>query len=109
MKRYISNYTILYTGEEFVNHITTIDDDGFVVSITAFDREMGNTRYVPIPICITTTEHLDCIKKAFLKASTRQEFKSRLLQEIQNNIEQKKQEKVIVLSLDFKTRTINRI
>ena len=63
MKRFISNYTILTSGKEYINHITTITDDNKLLSIEPFDRELGNTRYVPTPLCVTTSDHYNKVKE----------------------------------------------
>ncbi|MBQ6649248.1 MAG: hypothetical protein IJM66_10425 [Muribaculaceae bacterium] len=80
MKRYISNYTILASGDEVVNHITTVGDDGTLISILPFDRELGNTVYVPQPLCVAATSDIHIIEKAFHESASRQQLKQRLKQ-----------------------------
>ncbi len=80
MRRYISNYTLLANGEEFINHITTVGDDGKLISILPFDRELGNTIYVPMPLCVAAKETLDHVNEVFLGATSREHFKAMLAQ-----------------------------
>lgn len=78
MRRYISNYTILASGEERVNHITTLDDDGKLISIEPFDRELGNTLYVPIPLCVALAGSVEQIIEVFQRSASRRQFKQLL-------------------------------
>lgn len=107
MKRYISNYTILSNGKEFINHITTINDNGSLLSIEPFDRELGNTHYVPTPLCIATANVYDKIKRAFLACGSREQFKQHLKSDKCKKIEIG--EAVIILNLDFPNKTINEL
>lgn len=103
MKRYISNYTILADGNEVINHITTVGDDGRLISIQPFDRELGNTVYVPIPICVTTTNCLKQVEKSFLDSSSCTQFKEFLIKA--HNAHPEADDLVTVLSLDFAHKT----
>lgn len=104
MKRFISNYTILGNGEERINHITTLDDDGKLISVLPFDRELGNTIYVPIPLCVTATGTLRQVKKAFLAATSREHFKT-LLSQTKIKCPPVGAD-TVVLSLNFNTKTL---
>ena len=107
MKRYISNYTILGNGEEFINHITTVSDDGALISIEPFDRELGNTIYVPAPLCVATTSQIELVRKAFEQCASRQQLKQRLAE---LKIAPPQQgDSIAVLRLDFAHNLINLI
>ena len=107
MKRYISNYTILGNGQEVINHITTVDDDGQLISIVPFDRELGNTVYVPQPLCVTASSELELVAKAFNDSASRQHLKQRLA--ALNTARAKKGETVAVLQLNFAHNIITQI
>ena len=115
MKRYIANYTILSSGELFINHITTINDDDTMVSILPFDREMGNTRYVNMPMCIATHEMLNTVKETFRDAANLNDFVLRLKELHKQHLENQDatitppKEPVAILTLNFSTGTISRI
>lgn len=79
MRRFISNYTITGSGEEFVNHIITVDDEGRLVSILPFDRELGNTVYVPEPLCVACTSDIHLVEEAFAECASREQLKRRLV------------------------------
>ena len=93
------------SGDEVINHITTINDDGKLRSIEPFDRELGNTVYVPIPLCIATTRCLKQVEEAFLAATSREHFKTLLSQA--NIVPPQAGNDAIVLSLNFNTKIIN--
>lgn len=80
MKRFISNYTIFPNGEEVINHITTVNDDGTLRSIEPFDRELGNTIYVPQPLCIAATGDVTMVEQAFHESPSRDYFKKKLVE-----------------------------
>lgn len=104
MKRYISNYTLLANGEEFINHITTVGDDGKLASILPFDRELGNTIYVPTPLCVAAKDALDQVNELFLDATSREHFKAMLAK---NNINSPcTGDEVMVLALDFNRKLL---
>ena len=107
MKRFISNYTITGSGEEFINHITTVDDEGRLVSILPFDRELGNTIYVPEPLCVVTTDDANFVEEAFRDSASREQLKRRLkdmeTSQPQSGIS------VMVLRLDFAHNILNRL
>lgn len=107
MKRYISNYTILGNGEEVINHITTVGDDGALVSIEPFDRELGNTVYVPQPLCVTAISEIEIVKKAFEECASRQQLKQRLAALKVSRPQQG--EAVAVLQLNFAQNRVNQI
>ncbi len=107
MKRFISNYTILTSGKEYINHITTITDDNKLLSIEPFDRELGNTRYVPTPLCVTTSDHYNKVKEAFHASSSRQQFKQCL--EGLKKHDAQEGNIVIILNLDFSSKTITQL
>ena len=107
MKRYISNYTILGNGEEVINHITTVDNDGKLISILPFDRELGNTVYVPVPLCVTATSSLRKVEKAFLAATSREHFKT-LLSEAKITSPEAGTN-TSVLSLNFNTKILTKL
>lgn len=107
MKRFISNYTIMSDGEEVINHITTVGDDGKLISINPFDRELGNTVYVPQPLCVAATCAIKQVEKAFLAATSRENFKSLLSQE--KVMPPKTGNVAIVLSLNFNTKTLKQL
>ena len=55
MQRLIANYTHILTDDgprRLINHVTTIDDDNRLVSVTPFTRELPNTRYIDRPVTI---------------------------------------------------------
>ena len=79
MKRFISNYTILSSGEEVVNHIITLNDDGTLQSIEPFDRELGNTIYVPQPLCVAATGDVTTVEQVFHESPSRDYFKKKLV------------------------------
>ena len=99
MKRYISNYTILGNGDEVINHITTVGDDGQLISILPFDRELGNTVYVPEPLCVTASSEVERVAKAFEDSASRQQL-MQLLAAL-NSPRAQKGETVAVLRLNF--------
>lgn len=107
MKRYISNYTILASGDEVINHITTINDDGTLRSIAPFDRELGNTVYVPVPLCVATPQCLKRVEEAFLASISREHFKTLLSQAHITSAQTG--DDAIVLSLNFNTKITNRL
>ncbi|MBR5118246.1 MAG: hypothetical protein IK100_06330 [Muribaculaceae bacterium] len=107
MKRYISNYTILGNGEEVINHITTVGDDGKLISILPFDRELGNTVYVPQPLCVATTSDLQLVEKTFHESASRQQLKQQLAS--LKTSRPQKGDSVLVLQLDFAHNLINPI
>ena len=107
MKRFISNYTITGSGEEFINHITTVDDEGRLVSILPFDRELGNTIYVPEPLCVVATEDLPLVEEAFGDSASREQLKRRLLR--QNRPQPQAGLPVLVMRLDFAHNILNRL
>ncbi len=43
--KFIANYTIA-CGREWINHITTVDGEGRLVSVVPFNGELAATRYV---------------------------------------------------------------
>lgn len=107
MKRFISNYTITGSGEEFINHITTVDDDGRLVSILPFDRELGNTIYVPEPLCVVVSSEIHLVEEAFGDSASRKQFRQRLV-----NVETSQPQAgspVMVLRLDFAHNILNRL
>lgn len=107
MKRFISNYTILADGNELVNHITTLDDDGRLISVLPFDRELGNTIYVPQPICVAATNHIHQVEKAFKESASRQQLKMQLAA---LNISLPRQgDSTTVMRLDFANNIINQL
>ncbi|MBR5639308.1 MAG: hypothetical protein IKW83_06030 [Muribaculaceae bacterium] len=107
MKRYISNYTILGNGEEVINHITTVGDDGALISIEPFDRELGNTVYVPQPLCVAASGEIELVKKTFKECASRQQLKQRLA--ALNTSRPQQGNTVLVLRLDFAHNIINMI
>lgn len=107
MRRYISNYTILINGDEVINHITTVSDDGCLISILPFDRELGNTIYVPNPLCIASSDTLEQVKAAFLAATSREHFKTLLAES--NIMCPKTGDKAMVLSLDFNIKAFKQL
>jgi len=107
MRRYISNYTILSDGEEVINHITTVDDEGKLISIMPFDRELGNTVYVPAPLCIATASDMQLVKEIFEGCKSRQLFKQRLA--TLKASRPKQGDKTVVLRLNFALNSINQI
>ncbi|MBQ3323733.1 MAG: hypothetical protein IJG81_02690 [Muribaculaceae bacterium] len=107
MKRFISNYTILADGNEVINHITTVGDDGRLISIQPFDRELGSTIYVPQPLCVATTSCLQIIQEAFNESASRQQLKQRLA--TINNHSAQQGDNVVVLRLDFAHNTLTQL
>ena len=107
MKRFISNYTLTGSGEEFINHITTVDDEGRLVSILPFDRELGNTIYVPEPLCVVATDDVPLVEEAFGDCASRQQLKKRLLKH--NRPQPQAGSPVLVLKLDFAHNILNRL
>lgn len=108
MKRYISNYTILSSGKVFINHITTVNDDGTLLSIEPFDRELGNTHYVPTPLCIATASGYNRIKSVFLACASREQF-TQCLRDTCKCQEIEAGTAVIILNLDFSSKTITKL
>ena len=107
MKRFISNYTITSRGEEFINHITTVDDEGRLVSIQPFDRELGNTIYVPEPLCVVATNDALLVERAFGDSASREQLKQRLIK--QNTPQLQIGTPVLVLRLNFAHNILNRL
>ena len=107
MRRFISIYTILSNGDEVINHITTIDDDGNLISIKPFERELGNTVYVPQPLCIATTSALDQVEKAFNESASRRQLRQRLATINTSNAQQG--DPVVVLRLNFAHNTLTQL
>ena len=107
MKRYISNYTILGNGEEVINHITTVGDDGKLISILPFDRELGNTVYVPQPICIADSSDLQLVENTFHECASRQQLKQHLA--ALETSRPQHGDTVTVLQLDFAHNIVNQI
>ncbi|MBP5688899.1 MAG: hypothetical protein J6X22_09715 [Muribaculaceae bacterium] len=107
MKRFISNYTILGDGEELVNHITTVDDNGRLISVLPFDRELGNTVYVPQPLCVAANSELHLVEEAFAESASRKQLKQRL---VKLKVSQPHAgTPVMVLRLDFAHNIINQL
>lgn len=99
MKRFISNYTILADGNEVINHITTVGDDGRLISIQPFERELGNTVYVALPLCVVATSDVARVESAFRESASRDFFKRKL---VELNISRPKPGTVVaILKLDF--------
>lgn len=99
MKRFISNYTILACGQELINHITTTSDDGTLLSIETFERELGNTVYVALPLCVVATSDVARVESAFRESVSRDFFKRKL---VELNISRPKPGTVVaILKLDF--------
>lgn len=107
MKRYISNYTILSNGDELINHITTVGDDGCLISILPFDRELGNTAYVPQPLCVVATNDLQLIEKTFHECASRQQLKQQLAALSSSSPQQGAT--VAVLQLNFAQNNVHQI
>ena len=107
MKRYISNYTILGSGDEVINHITTVDDEGRLLSIEPFDRELGNTVYVPQPLCVVATGDIHLVEQAFDESASRKQLKQHLAALKASHPHQG--DAVAVLRLDFAHNIINQI
>ena len=107
MKRFISNYTILASGEELINHITTVGDDGTLISIHPFDREMANTCYVPAPLCVAAPDQKERIEEIFSTSPSREQFEQRLaeLKELRPQFG----DAAVVLRLDFAQNRITTI
>ena len=78
MKRFISNYTILGNGNEVINHIVTTGDDGKLISILPFDREMANTCYVPQPLCVVALCNKADVEHIILECGSREQLKQHL-------------------------------
>lgn len=107
MKRFISNYTILGDGKELVNHITTVDDEGRLISVLPFDRELGNTVYVPQPLCVAAISELHHVEEAFAESASRKQLKQRL---VKLKVSQPQAgTPVMVLRLDFAHNIINQL
>ncbi len=107
MKRYISNYTILSNGDVFINHITTVSDEDALISIEPFDRELGNTIYVPVPLCVTDSTSLEQVVQAFLEASSREQFMA--LHKAAGVEAAHKGDEVAVLKLNFARKTTTKL
>lgn len=107
MKRYISNYTILNNGEQVINHITTVGDDGRFISVMPFDRELGNTVYVPQPLCVAIKSDIPLIEDTFHRCASRQQL-TQQLQALKLSKPQQGDD-VAVLRLDFAHNIINQI
>ncbi len=107
MKRFISNYTIFANGDEVINHITTVEDDGTLRSVDPFDRELGNTVYVPQPLCVVATSDVPLVQKAFIECASREQLK-RLLSKLKLSQPQAGVT-VTVLRLDFSTNTLKEL
>lgn len=74
MKRFIANYTILVSGQQLINHITTVASDGTLIAIAPFDHELASTIYVPQPLCVAPSSALKAVEAAFHKATSRLHF-----------------------------------
>ena len=107
MKRFISNYTIFPSGEEVVNHITTINDDGTMRSVEPFDRELGNTIYVPQPLCIVAIGDMPQVEQVFHESPSRAYFKKKLVE--LNATKPQPDTLVAVMKLDFAHNILNQL
>lgn len=107
MRRYVANYTILADGEELINHIITVGDEGEFISVEAFDRELANTRYVPAVLCLARATDRRRVDEVFKSATSRKHFAELLCQD--GMAVPQKGEKALVLCLDFRTKIINEI
>ena len=95
------------SGDEVVNHITTVGDDGNLISVMPFDRELGNTVYVPDPVCVVAADDIQLVKEAFEECASRQQFKQRLAA---LNVPRPEQgDDIVVLRLNFAQNTIIQI
>lgn len=104
MKRFITNYTILPNGQELINHITTVNDDGTLLSIEAFDRELGNTIYVPVPLCVVALSDAPRVERVFHESPSRYYFKEKLVWQDATLVQPGTL--VAVMKLDFARNTI---
>ena len=95
------------SGDEVVNHITTVGDDGRLISFMPFDRELGNTVYVPDPLCVVAADGIQLVKGVFEQCASRQQFKQRLAT---LNVPRPEQgDDIVVLRLNFAQNTIIQI
>ena len=95
------------SGDEVVNHITTVGDAGNLISVMPFDRELGNTVYVPDPVCVVAAGDIQLVKELFEECASRQQFKQRLATLNASHPEQG--DNVAVLRLKFAQNTITEI
>ncbi len=107
MKRFIANYTITGSGVELINHITTVDDEGRLVSILPFDRELGNTAYVPEPLCVVAASEVRLVEEAFASSPSHRQLVSRLA--IHQVSQPQPSTPVVVLRLDFAHNIMTRL
>ena len=92
------------SGDEVVNHITTVGDDGRLISVMPFDRELGNTVYVPDPLCVAAADGIQLVKDVFEQCASRQQFKQRLA--ALNVPRPERGVDIVVLRLNFAQNTI---
>ena len=95
------------SGDEVVNHITTVGDDGRLISVMPFDRELGNTIYVPDPLCVAAVGDIQLVKGVFEQCASRQQFKQRLATLNVPRLQQG--DDIVVLRLNFAQNTIIQI
>lgn len=95
------------SGDEVVNHITTVGDDGRLISVMPFDRELGNTVYVPDPLCVVAVGDIQLVKDVFEQCASRQQFKQRLA--ALNVPRPERGDDIVVLRLNFAQNTIIQI
>lgn len=55
LRRYMANY-VVHNGKVMVNAVVTVDDEGYVVSVTPFDRETAATSFVDGVMAVVSAE-----------------------------------------------------
>lgn len=78
MKRIIANYTILPHRGIFINHVTTLDDNGLLVDIRHVEDELAYTRYMPGTICILPVGYKHLMEDPQLQGLSREQLYLRL-------------------------------
>ncbi len=58
MTRFIANYTIVAgVSRVLINHVTTIDNEGRLVSCEPFETEQADVRYIDSPVVIVPDDY----------------------------------------------------
>lgn len=78
----IANRTIFANGNILINHITTLGDNGELMSAQPFDHELPNTRYCSGTIAILPKRHAETARKLMGITRSPAEFAKKLKQAI---------------------------
>lgn len=84
MKRYIANYTIVPHRGIFINHIVTLDDNGFLIGLKPACEELAYTIYVPGTIVLIPEKYAEKYQPLFEASISRNEIFERLTHALQS-------------------------